>query len=124
MVILVLALLYFKTQEEVEKAFSETLCKKCRYELKKKQEVECNEYIKGSFEALELPELEGTEKQIAWANKIREEMVNMWGKNLIDEIISPVSELISIKSYGPAFSVRLLQKSRFSISPYIVTINN
>lgn len=93
----------FKTQEEIDKAFSETLCKKCRYELKKKQEAECNEYIKDNFKALELPELEGTEKQIAWANKIREEMVDMWEKNLMDEIISPVSELISIKSYGPAF---------------------
>lgn len=93
----------FKSQEEIDKAFSETLCKKCRYELKNKQEAECNEYIKDSFEALELPELEGTEKQIAWANKIRKGMVDMWKNSLIDGIMSPVSVLMDIKTYGPAF---------------------
>ena len=93
----------FKTQEEVEKAFSETLCKKCRYELKKRQEAECNEYIKDSFKALELPVLEGTEKQIAWASTIRQEMLIIWEKHLIEDFIRPASLLSDIKTYGPAF---------------------
>lgn len=93
----------FKTQEEVEKAFSETLCKKCRYELKKRQEAECNEYIKDNFKALELPVLEGTEKQIAWASTIRQEMLIIWEKHLIEDFIRPASLLSDIKTYGPAF---------------------
>lgn len=52
-----------------------TVCPQCSFEAKRKLE---NEKAKEKTEKLSLPQLEGSEKQIAWANTIRLKFVEVY----------------------------------------------
>lgn len=54
-----------------------TVCPRCSFEAKKELE---NEKAKEKTEKLSLPRLEGTEKQVAWANTIRLKFVEVYEK--------------------------------------------
>lgn len=83
-------------QWKADRAFS-GLCKEC-YEAKSiKEKEEKNRAAMELAKEMDLPELQGTEKQVAWANTLRQEMIEEFDTYTTNRITN--DDLMLVKSY-------------------------
>lgn len=97
-----------------ENAFS-MLCPECREKARQQERDIANKKAAEAAAEMGLPKLTGTEKQVAWATTIRNDLINAVREALHEnpdrKITVAESKIIDINDWGHAFDVLVTEKT-------------
>lgn len=96
-------------QWKVDRAFS-NMCEECYKKYLEEQRAKANAEALEKAKEMELPELTGTEKQVAWANTLRDKFLEKLSQTIED--VNGKDKYDSIYTYRKIFKIKKIEDER------------